>query len=317
MNELISVIVPIYNTAEEFIEPCINSIINQTYSNLQIILVDDGSNQDYAEYLDTWLDKDNRIEICHKQNGGIGSARNAGLDRVKGEYVTFVDGDDWLPQNAIELLAINATDYDIVQGQKCKVLDGKKMSELKVDRAVLTGDDMLTEFMSPWVAIAWMVTTKLYKTKLIEKTRFLELQLWDDYIFNRSVLFGHPDAKVLTIPDVAYYYVLRSDSIMNSAKNAKQMKAFDAVIESTPESVLSNDKYLKWHQYFLFELAFSFCLSITKSGVAKEEYHKYSSYLKKNIKGILLNTHLEPKRKAGMVFCAVCPKIFQKLRESK
>ena len=84
MNETISIIVPIYNTAKEYLERCVHSIINQTYRDLQIIFVDDGSKEDYGKYLDTWKDVDNRIEIYHKSNGGVASARNAGLDHVRG-----------------------------------------------------------------------------------------------------------------------------------------------------------------------------------------------------------------------------------------
>ena len=96
---LISVIVPIYNV-EKYLNRCIESIVNQTYKTLEIILVDDGSPDNCPQICDEWKEKDNRIKVIHKKNGGLSDARNAGLDIAQGEYIAFVDGDDFLEENA-------------------------------------------------------------------------------------------------------------------------------------------------------------------------------------------------------------------------
>ena len=95
MGELISVIIPIYNV-EAYLDECIASVIAQTYSNLEIILVDDGSPDNCPQMCDEWAAKDSRIRVIHKENGGLSDARNAGIDIATGEYIAFVDSDDWI-----------------------------------------------------------------------------------------------------------------------------------------------------------------------------------------------------------------------------
>ena len=102
-NGLISVIVPVYNV-ESYLEKCIDSIIHQTYKNLEIILVDDGSTDNSGKICDVYKEKDSRIKVIHKQNRGLSSARNCGLEIAKGEYIGFVDGDDYIAEDMYALL---------------------------------------------------------------------------------------------------------------------------------------------------------------------------------------------------------------------
>ena len=103
MNELISVIVPVYNV-ESYLSRCVDSIVEQTYHDLEIILVDDGSTDGSPQICDDYATKDSRIKVIHKKNGGEGDARNCGVVSSHGEYMSFVDSDDWLTPNAIEVL---------------------------------------------------------------------------------------------------------------------------------------------------------------------------------------------------------------------
>ena len=106
MNPLISVIVPVYK-AEKYLDKCVQSIVNQTYKNLEIILVDDGSPDNCPEMCDEWAKKDSRIKVIHKENGGVSSARNAGLDNSFGDYIGFVDSDDFIENDFYECLYDN------------------------------------------------------------------------------------------------------------------------------------------------------------------------------------------------------------------
>ena len=106
-NTKISVIIPIYK-AEKFLDKCIGSVVGQTYENLEIILVDDGSPDNCPAICDSWAEKDSRIKVVHKENGGLSSARNAGLDVVTGEYFGFIDSDDWIEKDFFEFLITNA-----------------------------------------------------------------------------------------------------------------------------------------------------------------------------------------------------------------
>lgn len=118
-DELISVVVPIYNV-EKYIEKCIDSIINQTYTNLEIILVDDGSPDKCGKICDEYAKRDKRIKVIHKENGGVSSARNIGLDNLNGEYVTFIDADDYISNNYCEEL-LNALKTENADCVACRI----------------------------------------------------------------------------------------------------------------------------------------------------------------------------------------------------
>ncbi len=107
IEKKVSVIVPIYN-AEKYLNKCLESIIGQTYKNLEIILVDDGSSDNSPTICDAWAQIDSRIRVIHKKNGGVSSARNAGIDLAQGDYIGFVDADDWIEPNMYEVLINNA-----------------------------------------------------------------------------------------------------------------------------------------------------------------------------------------------------------------
>lgn len=112
MKELISVIVPIYRV-EKYLEPCIESIINQTYKNLEIILVDDGSDDNCGEICDKYAKIDARIKVIHKKNAGLNNARKSGIKIASGKYIGYVDGDDWIEPDMYETLLRNAVKYNV------------------------------------------------------------------------------------------------------------------------------------------------------------------------------------------------------------
>ena len=133
---LLSVIVPIYNV-EEYLEKCLDSIINQTYKNLEIILVDDGSPDKCPQICDEYAKKDDRIVVIHKENGGVSSARNLGLDIAKGEFITFVDSDDWIDETMYEKMMLKQAEenLDLVFTRYKTIKNGsiKKIKELTMD----------------------------------------------------------------------------------------------------------------------------------------------------------------------------------------
>ena len=106
MNKLISIIIPVYNV-EKYLEDCLNSVVNQTYKNLEIILIDDGSTDNSGKICDLYAKKDNRIVVIHKENAGVSSARNVGLKIAKGLYIGFVDPDDYIAEDMYEILYQN------------------------------------------------------------------------------------------------------------------------------------------------------------------------------------------------------------------
>lgn len=173
---MISVIVPVYNV-EEYLDECVESIVNQTYQDIEIILVDDGSPDNCPQMCDAWEKKDKRIKVIHQANGGISAARNAALDIACGEYISFVDSDDFLEATALEYLHKLIVEYNVpmVIGRYRRVsengeYDKEVLSDDKIEVAVL--DEYRTwekaafhmEFVTPW--------TKLYQAELWKDTRF-------------------------------------------------------------------------------------------------------------------------------------------------
>ena len=131
MYPLISVIIPIFKV-EEYICECVESIINQTYKNLEIILVDDGSPDNCGRICDDYAEKDIRIKVIHKENGGLSDARNVGLVTAKGEYIVFVDGDDCMPDDGIEYL------YYLISSKKADIAIGGVERFSSFDKAVIS-----------------------------------------------------------------------------------------------------------------------------------------------------------------------------------
>lgn len=133
MKELISVVVPVYNV-QEHIENCLNSLISQTYTNLQIILVDDGSTDESGKICDRYKELDNRVTVIHKPNGGLADARNTGLKQVKGDYIAFLDSDDYIYKTMYEDLYNLLKDYDadISEGDFLRIDVSKKLESGKI-----------------------------------------------------------------------------------------------------------------------------------------------------------------------------------------
>ena len=174
-NYKISVIVPVFN-AEMFLDKCINSIIDQTYKNLEIILIDDGSKDNSLVLCNEYAYKDNRIKVIHKENGGVSSARNTGLDNCVGDLVAFVDSDDYLEPNTyekcVDLFAKKQVDmvrYSLIQENNVK----KKAEKIQYDKSSIYPKDEILGWVLDYKLLGnvycWIV-----KKELIQNTRFNE-----------------------------------------------------------------------------------------------------------------------------------------------
>ena len=219
---LISVIVPIYHV-EEYMDECIDSIVNQTYKNLEIILVDDGSPDNCPTKCDQWAERDARIRVIHKKNGGLSSARNAGLDVAAGEYISFVDSDDFFDKRMYEILyegITRSSNIGISAIKFYKYEDGKvsiywKKWDTKEDVLVKSMDFGILTLKQK---VCHAATNKLYRRELLENVRFREGKL------NEDVLFMHDLSKEIQKQSLdmwdlayyAYYYRLRQNSICHS-----------------------------------------------------------------------------------------------------
>lgn len=222
MEPLLSIIVPIYNV-EQYLERCIESIINQTYKNLEIILVDDGSKDNSGTIADTYASKDNRIKVIHKENGGLSDARNHGLDQAKGKYIIFIDSDDFIDSSMCEILFATAEKYssDIVSCNYYIFQDENHISvhsmSIQEDEKVFSGIDILKYYLIKTEPFDLnIVCNKIFKADLFNskdsQIRFPEGRVQEDN-FTTFRLFAKSDV-VTTINQPLYYYLQRADSIM-------------------------------------------------------------------------------------------------------
>ena len=209
---LISVIVPIYNV-EQYLDKCITSIVNQSYKNLEIILVDDGATDKCPDICDKWAIKDDRIVVIHKENGGLSDARNSGLNIAKGEYISFIDSDDWIDLNFYEVL-YNSLLSNNAQISASEVLwvydDHQKKEEYFYEKKIFSSEEALQTLIrgSGFYAIA---CNKLYKATVFDGIRFPVGKLHEDE-FVVYKLIDKAESLVLC-KEVNYYYRQRQGSI--------------------------------------------------------------------------------------------------------
>ena len=221
----ISVIVPVYNV-EKYIDKCIDSIVKQTYSNLEIILVNDGSTDNSGKKCDEWADTDNRIKVIHKDNGGLSDARNAGMAISTGEYIGFVDSDDWIDVRMYESLyrvikkygarvslcqfkEACTEDVDVEENERCTVYSGRNLLR-----------HMFEGKTEPYVT--YSVWKFLYQTELIDKLSFPVGRLYEDVLFTTKALWN--EEQVPVCHQEMYFYRIRPESITQKKLNKKNIE---------------------------------------------------------------------------------------------
>ena len=227
MNPMISVIVPIYNV-EKYLARCVDSIVNQTYKNLEIILVDDGSPDRCPQMCDDYAEKDSRIKVVHKKNGGLSDARNAGMAVATGEYISFIDSDDYVSDDFFECLldAMNKENSDIAECSVVKLYEDNRFDEFSDDLSVKTYDtqDAMSALIAenPFHQHVW---NKLYKTELVKNIPYAVGKLNEDEFWTYQV-FGRAN-KVSKLNKTMYYYFQRNSSIMGVGYNIRRLDALE------------------------------------------------------------------------------------------
>ena len=282
MSALISVIVPVYKV-EAYLKKCVDSIVNQTYKNLEIILVDDGSPDGCPKLCDDLAKRDERIVVIHKENGGLSSARNAGIDVARGAYIGFVDSDDYIHPEMYERLyasIVNAhADLCICSCQKINKLGEKisKDSPLK-DEVLSRGQCFSKIFLSNgWYYVT--VPMKLYKRELFTGLRFNNGKLHEDEFFIHH-LIGKCNT-IVTIPDELYMYIKRDDSIMHTLSAKNYLYMMDAYLDRY--TFFRESQHYEFAQKSIMS-AYGSAVRFIQSGTTKE--HKIE--FRKRIRLILI-----------------------------
>ena len=233
---LISVIVPVYR-AEAYLDRCVESLLAQTFRDFELILVDDGSPDRCPALCDEWAERDGRIRVIHKQNGGPSSARNAGLDVMEGDYVVFVDSDDAVHPQILALLlsALTETDADIAVAEfevfSSDALPPSASEEIRnppltlLDLSAGFTNKLFAEFSnSPWM--------KLYRRQLFEALRFREGLLYED-LHLKPYLLLHPSVRrIVQCGAVLYYYYKSAENVSIMQSSLTPAKLHSAVFSS-------------------------------------------------------------------------------------
>lgn len=249
-NDLISIIIPVYKV-EKYLEKCIESVLKQTYTNLQIILVDDGSPDNCGKICDEYAKKDPRIEVIHKVNGGLSDARNVGIAKAKGKYIGFVDSDDYIKEDMYEILInlIKEYDADVSICNLYDVIDGKEYirnnengiqeySRLEILKEVLLDKNIQS--------YAW---NKLYKKELFDEIKYPIGKKYEDigttfYVFEKC-------NKIVVTSEPEYYYLKRSDSLVNNVTESTVLDYTDIIIQRYLYTQKNIEKLRKYNNYYL------------------------------------------------------------------
>lgn len=221
-NDLISVIIPVYNVEKE-LRRCLDSIIGQTYRNLEIILVDDGSTDKSGSICDEYENKDSRTKVIHKRNGGLSDARNCGIEIATGNYITFVDSDDYVTADYVEYLLMeakkNGADVSIVSHKKIWN-ENDQLNDVKEIQKIFTPIEAVEDlfYQRHIETSAW---GKLYRRNIFQNIRFPVGLLYEDLATTYLLLLN--SKKIVWSNAKKYYYFQREDSIMYREFSEKKM----------------------------------------------------------------------------------------------
>lgn len=299
MYKLISVIIPVYKV-ENYLDECVASVASQTHKNLEIILVDDGSPDNCPQMCDSWAQKDSRIKVIHKKNGGLSDARNAGLGIASGDYVAFVDSDDCIEPDMLEKLlsALLRTDSDIAA---CGIRNfGADKGTWGCQDFVGTPEQIYTKLYNEtaYPVAAW---NKLYRRSCWETLRFPVGKICEDTFTTYQLI--HNAKRIVMIPEALYCYRIRPESIMTSAFSPKRM--------DEEEAWRCNYQFMEQHYPQMRKAAFDFYLlkvNILMHTIPAEERKRYAeqyrflrNILAKNMPYILFASSIRPKQRVKML----------------
>lgn len=225
MSEKISVIVPVYKV-EPYLRRCVDSILAQTYTNLEIILVDDGSPDSCGAICDEYAEKDERVRVIHKENGGLSDARNAGLEIATGEWLSFIDSDDWIEPTMYETLLNNAGVHD------AQISIGGVVDELLTENGVIVtkttaGNSVVTEVRKKQPAIqhflnhSWSAWDKIYRREVFDGIRYPVGEINEDEAIALHLL--DRCERVVYTNEPFYHYIRRPESITTSTFSLKKL----------------------------------------------------------------------------------------------
>lgn len=304
----ISIIIPVYNT-EKYLARCVESVLVQTYTDLDIILVDDGSTDSSGRICDEYALYDSRIRVLHKENGGLSSARNAGLEAATGKYVGFVDSDDYISPDFYELL-ITALGDKMTAIANAGYVRVDEKGNTRPSCVPHTGNEDITPLSLAKELMLHLgdvsVCTKLFPAELLHGVYFNEEKLNEDLLFLLGILSKIESVHFTGAP--VYYYFVRSDSISSGYGKAiidmvgNSLAAKCIVDKEFPELQIVSARFVLYqHMVYLLSVP---KMEATKANAA---FSNTVRYVRQNILEAITNPYLKPQNKVLLVALSAFP----------
>ena len=318
--EKVSIILPVFNV-EKYLGDCLDSLVNQTYQNLEIIIVDDGSPDSSGMIADQYADQDGRIRVIHKENGGVASARNAGLKMADGDYVIFVDPDDWVSEDHVEYL---------IHLQKLRNADLCMTTQLYTQKGEGQTKDFVEKTISNEDAAALLLSPDIYVGsygKLYRRKWLIENNIWQ----NESIYSGEglhftvtaaQKANLVTISNKKIYFYRRN--VPQSATTKFNINMF--INNEHSLNVIKDEKVIEYKKFdvmwslFRIHLFISGVLAIETNSSSRnypKEYEYWMREIKKERWGLLSSNLVPLHSKIRIIAASSFPKIWSKLAEYK
>lgn len=295
----VSVIIPVYNTGK-YLKRCLNSVVNNTYKNIEIICINDGSTDDSGKVLETFKKKDNRIVILERKNEGVSAARNAGLRVATGDFVTFIDSDDWVHEKYFEILLKNATNDDIVIGSYKNVMEYEEDSPIDCFEEIQTNalsDCFFNEHVRKYVC------GRIYRKNVIDNIYFpREIHLGEDTIYNVKLFSTVATLNVRIINVPLYYY-------FNRANSAVHVLPPDAFLKKAEWYLDNLDKQYRRKDFLLIEalqtvLVYRYMIYILNDYKAKKTARKLLRFCRRKL---VIEQDLLNARKIKYILITILP----------
>lgn len=312
MNKKISIIIPAYNS-EKYIEKCIESVLSQTYHNLEVLLVDDGSTDKTLELMNLFASKDERIKVIHKENNGQSEARNTGIDASTGEYLIFIDSDDYVENDMVEFL-YNLAEENNADVARCgfytEYEDGTKLSQENCfEFAVLDNNERLIDLLMGG-HLSGVVWNKIYKKSAISGVRFLKEVCSEDFLFNYNVFKNVSKTVFSDVPK--YHYYRRSGSITKTVFNVNAFSV-TRIKKAVLDELRENKEVYPYAVKSFISSAFIVMTGCIRNNACKEEYEKLRQEVLSFKKEILKSKMFGNSEKLKVILLCCFPRVYKKL----
>ena len=318
MGEKISVIVPVYNV-EQYLERCVDSIINQTYTNLEIILVNDGSTDNSGKLCDELAKKDERIRVIHKENGGLSDARNRGIDEAESDLVGFIDSDDYIDSDMYEVLLknLNDTDADLSMCALYDVYNNTPEAQVTNKETWKLSSEQAIRMVMEAKILSVTAVNKLYRKSLFTDLKFEVGKIAEDAFIMIKLL--DKCEKIVATNEKKYYYVHRENSITTQKFSTKFLNVIEAyeqnsniILEKYPKLKDVAQTRMNWAYFYVLDR-----LLLDDNYNDKELENKLISYLKNHRKDILNDPLFTKGRKIGFIALLLSRNLYRKLIEKR